>query len=217
MFNELVSDWFEQWKETNETEIGPIELHEAVTCDALTVAGGSSVRLAIDGAVEQMVKKRWEADYDREKAWEDKYPLLREFYLQIYIPHMFPARWNPREPPTKPQKPTLGSNKRPPRSDLDGPAAKKPKLKQLEGFAPKRGPKLPKPDTTKPQVTMPEWEATAKKKINDILRKEKDWILDKLDHMYSWISNGDPALSDGGPGRPRYGRCAETHPVVSLL
>lgn len=74
-----------------------------------------------------------------------------------------------------------------------------------------------KPDLTKPQVSMPGWATPLEAEVDKILTSQKELILDKVDHLYSWISTGADNLTDGGPDRPRYGRCAETYPVVGLL
>lgn len=169
-----------QWLAKNKTVITPLAYGQAISSRALTKARGPSIAKAVDTALGQIVDKRWGEGYNREKAWTDLLPHVKEFYIQVYTPHMFLAQM-----PT-PSKPYLAKSR-------------------LE------------PDLTKPKVSMPGWAIPLEAEVNNILISQKDLILDKLDHLYYWISTGAENLSDGGPDRPRYGRCAETYPVVGLL
>ncbi|KAH7146282.1 hypothetical protein EDB81DRAFT_759571 [Dactylonectria macrodidyma] len=44
-----------------------------------------------------------------------------------------------------------------------------------------------------------------------------DAMLDVLDNLYYWVTTFDDSLMEGGPSLPRFGRCAETHPVVAVI
>lgn len=179
-FKELADQWTTQWLDANKTMIVALPLALAVSSRGLTKLGGPSIAQAIDTTLGHIVDKRWEAGYDRTEAWKELLPLLRHFYIQVYIPHMFPAQTLKRPKP--------GSSRSP-----------------------------RKPDLTKPQVSMPHWEKLVEVEVDDLLEFNKKMVLDKLDHVYYWISTGAANLSDGGPDRPRYGRCAETHPIVGLM
>lgn len=169
-----------QWLAKNKTVVVPLAYGQAISSQALTEARGPSIAKAVDTALSRIIDKRWGEGYNRAKAWTDLLPHVKEFYIQVYTPHMFLA-----------QEPTLSK-----------PYLAKSRLK---------------PDITKPQVSMPGWATPLEADVDTILNSQKDLILDKLDHLYSWISTGAENLSDGGPDRPRYGRCAETYPVVGLL
>ena len=176
-FNALATEWKTEWRTANKTIIVPLRYGTAVSSTALTAAGGSSIEEAIDNVLDEILEKRWEAGYTRAAAWPEVLPLVREFYIQVYIPHMFLL---PMPDPTNPS---------------------------------------PKPDFTQPQVSLPGWSAAVKTEVDIILNTQQGLILDKLDHVHSWISGGTDNLSwgDGGPDHPRYGRCAETHPVAGLM
>ena len=48
----------------------------------------------------------------------------------------------------------------------------------------------------------------------------KGKILDMLDRTYVWVQGGADDLAFGyyeAPGTPRYGRCAETHPIAGVM
>lgn len=169
-----------QWLTKNKTVILPLAYGQAIASKALTKARGPSIAKAVDTALGEIVDKRWGEGYNRAKAWTDLLPHLKEFYIQVYTPHMFLA------PEPTPSKPYLAKSRL-------------------------------KPDLTKPQVSMPGWATPLEAEVDTILTSQKDMILDKLDHLHSWISTGADNLADGGPDRPRYGRCAETYPVVGLL
>lgn len=170
-FNALATAWAAEWLTQKKTLIVPLAMLKAVSSQAPTSVGGPSIAQAIENVLGEIVTKRWAADYHRATAWPELFPLVKEFYTQVYIPHMFP----------------------------------------VQAAAPL------KPDLTQPQVTMPDWPAAVEAVVVGILTAQREVILDKLDHLYSWISTGADSLSDGGPDRPRYGRCAETHPVVGLM
>ncbi|XEV04892.1 hypothetical protein FSHL1_010179 [Fusarium sambucinum] len=42
-------------------------------------------------------------------------------------------------------------------------------------------------------------------------------MLDVLDNLHNWVQNLNDDLLEGGPREPRFGRCAETHPVVGIM
>lgn len=179
-FMMLAAQQAAQWLAKNKTVILPLAYGQVISSRALTKARGPSIAKVIDTALSQIIDKRWGEGYNRAKAWTDLLPNVREFYIQVYTPHMFLA-----QDPT-PSKPYFAKSRL-------------------------------KPDLTKPQVSMPGWATPLEAEVDTILTSQKELILDKLDHLYSWISTGADNLTDGGPDRPRYGRCAETYPVVGLL
>lgn len=188
-FEALSVQWALEWSNAGKGTIVALPFSKAVSSRALTKLGGPSIAQAIETTLGQIVDKRWEEGYNRTEAWTDLLPLVRDFYIQVYIPHMFPAQV-PTPPKPSPTKP-------PSKPDPTNPPLK--------------------PDLTQSQVSMPDWEQPLEVEVDAILESKKDLVLDKLDHLYSWISTGVDNLSDGGPDRPRYGRCAETHPVVGLM
>lgn len=176
-FNELATQWKEEWQNANGTLIAPLRYGSAVSSHSPTAVGGPSIVEAIDKVLDKIIEKRWKADYTRKTGWLEVLPLVKEFYIQVYIPYMFLLTIRS---PTNPS---------------------------------------PKPDFTQPPVSLPTWTAHFEADVDKKLASQKDMILGKLDHIHSWISGGTDNLSseDGGPDHPRYGRCAETHPVVSLM
>lgn len=188
-FKGLADQWAIQWLSANKTMIAALPFSKAVSSQALTKLGGPSIAQAIDTTLGQIVDKRWKEGYNRTEAWKDLLPLVKDFFIQVYIPHMFPAQ--------VPTPPKPGPTKPPSKPDPTKPALK--------------------PDLTQPQVSMPSWGTPLAAEVDAILESKKDLVLDKLDHLYSWVSTGADNLSDGGPDRPRYGRCAETYPVVGLM
>ena len=67
------------------------------------------------------------------------------------------------------------------------------------------------------EVTMPAFDGIAGPIITALLAAHRPAMMTTLDRVFYWVSNGDDALKEAGPDKPRWGRCAETHPVVALM
>lgn len=42
-------------------------------------------------------------------------------------------------------------------------------------------------------------------------------MLDVLDNLHHWVQTLNDDLAEGGSKEPRFGHCAETHPVVAIM